>query len=96
VVAVADVFDVLTTRRPYKEPMPLEVARNYLIENKGRQFDPACVEAFLSRWHDVVKIAARQRATPFQKAEATLVPIIKRVAESCPAKDRSPENAPTA
>ncbi|MGY4485767.1 putative two-component system response regulator [Bradyrhizobium sp. LM3.2] len=50
VVAVADVFDALTTRRPYKEPMPLDVARNYLVENQGRQFDPACVGAFLSRW----------------------------------------------
>lgn len=96
VVAVADVFDALTTRRPYKEPMPLEVARNYLVENKGRQFDPACVEAFLSRWHEVVEIAAGQRATPFQKAEATIVPIIKRVAERCPAEDGSPETVPTA
>ncbi len=73
VVAVADVLDALTTRRPYKEPMPLEVARNYLVENKGRQFDPASVEAFLSRWDEVVEIAAGQRATPFQN-EATLAP----------------------
>lgn len=74
VVAVADVFDALTTRRPYKEPMPLEVARNYLAENAGRQFDPACVEAFLSRWDEVVEIAAGQRTTPFQRTEAPLAP----------------------
>ena len=76
VVAVADVFDALTTRRPYKEPMPIEVARNYLVENMGRQFDPACVEAFLSRWDEVLDIAAGERATPFHKAEAPLAPII--------------------
>lgn len=35
VVAVADVFDALTTRRPYKEPIPLEAARNYLVEHQG-------------------------------------------------------------
>jgi len=76
VVAVADVFDALTTRRPYKEPMPLDVARNYLVENQGRQFDPACVEAFLSRWDEVVAIAVGQRATPYQKTETTLAPNI--------------------
>nr|WP_167406720.1 HD domain-containing phosphohydrolase [Bradyrhizobium forestalis] len=77
VVAVADVFDALTTRRPYKEPMPLEVARAYLAENAGRQFDPACVEAFLSRWDEVVEIAAGQRTTSLQRTEATLVPAME-------------------
>jgi putative two-component system response regulator len=86
VVAVADVFDALTTRRPYKEPMPIEVARSYLVENKGRQFDPACVEAFLSRWGEVVGIAAGERATPFQRAEAPLAPI-----RESPVEGRSPE-----
>src|SRR4051812_19610706 len=84
VVAVADVFDALTTRRPYKEPMPLNVARDYLVENQGRQFDPACVEAFLSRWDEVVEIAAGQQATPYQKTEATLAPIIESAAEGHP------------
>lgn len=87
VVAVADVFDALTTRRPYKEPMPLEVARNYLVENKGRQFDPACVEAFLSRWDVVVEIASGQQATPFLKTEPPLTPYIECGAESRPAED---------
>ncbi|PSO16512.1 HD domain-containing phosphohydrolase [Bradyrhizobium sp. MOS003] len=86
VVAVADVFDALTTRRPYKEPMPIEVARSYLVENKGSQFDPACVEAFLSRWDEVVGIAAGERATPFQKAEAPLAPIMES-----PVEGRAPE-----
>jgi putative two-component system response regulator len=76
VVAVADVFDALTTRRPYKEPMPLDVARDYLVEHQGRQFDPACVEAFLSRWGEVVGIAAGQTATPSQQSEAALAPFI--------------------
>lgn len=91
VVAVADVFDALTTRRPYKEPMPLEVARNYLVENQGRQFDPACVEAFLSRWDEVVEIAAGQQAARFQKAEATPALGMERAVEGRPANDRSPE-----
>ncbi|MGY3395641.1 putative two-component system response regulator [Bradyrhizobium sp. USDA 3311] len=96
VVAVADVFDALTTRRPYKEPMPLEAARNYLVENQGRQFDPACVEAFLSRWNEVMEIAAGQQATPFQKTEATLAPVMERAVEGRPAEDRSPQAVPAA
>ncbi|HLG85530.1 MAG TPA: HD domain-containing phosphohydrolase [Bradyrhizobium sp.] len=60
VVAVADVFDALTTKRPYKEAMPLTVARTYLQEKSAIEFDPACVEAFLSRWDDVVAIANAQ------------------------------------
>jgi putative two-component system response regulator len=62
VVAVADVFDALTTKRPYKEAMPLAAARDYLVEKSGIEFDPACVEAFLSRWRDVAAIATRGRA----------------------------------
>ena len=84
VVAVADVFDALTTRRPYKEPMPLDMARNYLVENRGRQFDPACVEAFLSRWDEVVGIASGQQATPYQKIEAPLAANIEKAEESGP------------
>ena len=84
VVAVADVFDALTTRRPYKEPMPLEVARNYLADNKGRQFDPACVEAFLSRWDEVIQVAAGQRTTPLQRADAPLAPSLESAAEQRP------------
>jgi putative two-component system response regulator len=63
VVAVADVFDALTTKRSYKEAMPLDVARTYLVENKARQFDPACVDAFLSRWDEVTAIATGQVAS---------------------------------
>ena len=94
VVAVADVFDALTTRRPYKEPMPLNVARDYLVENQGRQFDPACVEAFLSRWEEVVEIAAGQQVTPYQKTETMLAPIMESAAEGHPVEDRSVEAIP--
>ena len=86
VVAVADVFDALTTRRPYKEPMALDAARNYLIENAGRQFDPACVEAFLSRWDEVVEIAAGQKTISFQRTEAPLAPVIESAEEIHPAE----------
>jgi putative two-component system response regulator len=69
VVAVADVFDALTTKRPYKEAMPLPAARQYLSDKKGREFDPACVDAFLSRWDEVVAIATGRAAPRSQKSE---------------------------
>jgi putative two-component system response regulator len=70
VVAVADVFDALTTKRPYKEAMPLSAARTYLQDKSNSEFDPACVGAFLSRWDDVVAIANAQAATSRHTAEA--------------------------
>jgi hypothetical protein len=89
VVAVADVFDALTTRRPYKEPMPLEAARNYLVENQRRQFDPACVEAA-----EIVEIATGRREGPFPKSgEASS---IKGAVETGAPQDGSPEVTPAA
>ena len=75
VVAVADVFDALTTRRPYKEPMPLETARHYLEEKKGREFDPTCVDAFLSRWEEVATIARPKNTPAAPQAEITSPPL---------------------
>jgi putative two-component system response regulator len=69
IVTVADVFDALTTRRPYKEPMPVQAAREYLEKQSEREFDPNCVKAFLSRWHDVVRICTTHHATLVPAAE---------------------------
>jgi response regulator RpfG family c-di-GMP phosphodiesterase len=44
--AIVDVFDALTSERPYKRPMPLEEALVCLQEGAGGHFDPAMVEAF--------------------------------------------------
>lgn len=48
IVAVADVFDALTSKRPYKEPWPIEKAVALLRENSGGHFDPTVVEAFVA------------------------------------------------
>lgn len=47
-MALADVYDALTTRRPYKAPWPLEAAAQYVQEHSGTQFDPAVVGAFVA------------------------------------------------
>ena len=46
IAAVADIFDALTTRRPYKEPWSVERAVNLLDEGKGKEFDPVVIEHF--------------------------------------------------
>ena len=59
IVAVADVFDALTSVRPYKDAWTLEKAEAYLRDSSGSHFDPACVDAFFAAWDEVLDIHAR-------------------------------------
>jgi putative two-component system response regulator len=59
IVAVADVFDALTSVRPYKKAWSVEDARQFLIDNRGTHFDPRCVDALLKRWPQVEEIRER-------------------------------------
>lgn len=47
VVTVADVFDAITSNRPYRTALPLDEAREEIARGSGAHFDPAVVEAFL-------------------------------------------------
>jgi PAS domain S-box-containing protein len=62
IAAVADVFDALTSERPYKQAWPLAQAAEHIKQNTGKHFDPACVSAFLKRWKDVVAIHDSKRS----------------------------------
>ena len=46
IFAIADVFDALTSERPYKKPFSLEEAMNILVKDSGSHFDPSLVDAF--------------------------------------------------
>lgn len=48
IMAVADVFDALVSRRSYKEPFSFEKATDIIREESGTHFDPTVVEAFLN------------------------------------------------
>lgn len=61
IVAVADVFDALTSSRPYKKAWSLEAAANFLQEHANSHFDPKCVTAFFYAWEDVLEIHARYK-----------------------------------
>ncbi len=56
VMAVADVFDALTSPRVYKPAFPLEKALAILQEGSGTQFDPKCVEVFMENLDEVKKV----------------------------------------
>ncbi len=58
IVTVADVFDALTSSRPYKRAFSLAESRRIIEEGRGKHFDPRVVDAFFRRWDDVVRIAS--------------------------------------
>jgi putative two-component system response regulator len=59
IVAVADVFDALTSERPYKLAWPFDQAIDFLRQGAGQHFDPVCVEAFLACTPEILAIQAR-------------------------------------
>lgn len=56
IVALADCFDALTSRRPYKDPYPLDVAKEIIIKEKEKSFSSDIVDAFLDSMEDILKI----------------------------------------
>jgi HD-GYP domain-containing protein (c-di-GMP phosphodiesterase class II) len=57
IFAVVDTFDAMTSDRPYRAALGIDVAREEIRAWSGRQFDPAVVEAFLAieaeRWREI-------------------------------------------
>jgi HD-GYP domain-containing protein (c-di-GMP phosphodiesterase class II) len=58
IVAVADTFDAMTSRRVYRNDFSLEYTLNVIRQNKGTQFDPEIVDAFLSLFNEEKKLKA--------------------------------------
>lgn len=56
IIAIADVFDALTMKRPYKEAWPIEKAFETLKEGAGIHFEPALVNLFISIKDEIIKI----------------------------------------
>ena len=56
IVAVADVFDALSSKRPYKDPFPRQKCFDILREGRGTQFDPAVIDAFFDCADEIVEI----------------------------------------
>jgi putative two-component system response regulator len=56
ITAVADVFDALSSKRPYKPAFPLEKCFSILEEGRGKHFDPSVLDAFMTRRDDIIEV----------------------------------------
>lgn len=56
IVAIADVFDALTSKRPYKETWPIEQAIEEIERSSGKHFDPALIPAFRQALPEMAKV----------------------------------------
>ena len=56
ITAVADVFDALTSTRPYKKAWPIQEAVDLLEKESGRHFDPQLIPVFLDNMDEVIRI----------------------------------------
>ncbi len=56
ITAVADVFDALSTKRPYKAAFPLDKCFSIMQEGRGSHFDPDILNAFIARRDEVVAV----------------------------------------
>ena len=61
IMAVADVFDALTSKRVYKDAMPFDKAMDIIKEEAGSHFDPKCVEVFVLASDDVREIMKKYK-----------------------------------
>jgi two-component system, response regulator RpfG len=56
IVAVADVFDALTSVRPYKKAWSIQEALNYLSSERSKHFDPDCIDAFHAQFEKILRV----------------------------------------
>lgn len=75
IFAIADVFDALCSRRPYKEPVPLEQALASLRADAGRHFDPHLVQVFDQQAATVYRTLT---ATDEEQLQALLTRMVRK------------------
>jgi response regulator RpfG family c-di-GMP phosphodiesterase len=61
IVAIADVYDALRSKRPYKEPWEHEKAIQEIKKNSNSHFDPELVKIFLENEKEILKIANKYK-----------------------------------
>lgn len=84
IVALADVFDALTSKRPYKEAYPVDRSNAIIDAERGKHFDPAVVDAFFAIQEKILEI----RETYLDQKESPLtclqgMPGDERQADGC-------------
>lgn len=61
IMAIADVYDALTSKRVYKESFDFEIAEKIIVNEKGNHFDPLLVEIFMELKEEFKEIAIREK-----------------------------------
>lgn len=64
IVAVADVYDALTSKRPYKDAFPNDKAKTIIVEGARTQFDTVVVDAFLACYQEIEAMQAKHVDSP--------------------------------
>jgi len=82
IFAITDVFDALTSRRPYKEPLPFDETMQILDSGRGSHFDAALLDAFCAIARDLYNIFSGQDdQKPKEQLEAMIDEYFKRNAD---------------
>lgn len=74
ICAVADVFDALTSSRPYKKAWSVEKATEWIISESGKYFDPAVVSAFETAMPEILRIRELYRDDIIDPKKAISLP----------------------
>jgi hemerythrin-like metal-binding protein len=81
ICSIADVFDALTSTRPYKEPWSPKEAYAWIIGQSGTHFDPAVVKAFEKSFPEILRIRELYRDDIIDPKQVLKLPPLKRSAE---------------
>ncbi len=55
-MAAADVFDALSSKRPYKPAIPINSCFEMLTQNSGQHFDPQVIDAFMRAKEQIIQV----------------------------------------
>ncbi len=69
ICALVDVFDALSTKRPYKEPWPLEEVLAFIKQGSGSHFDPELVDALMDSLPEILEIKALYADTDWDASD---------------------------
>ena len=72
IVAVADVFDAISSDRPYKSAFPTKKCFEIIEEGRGAHFDPSIVDAFFAGKEDIIRAQMHFMDTPMQTRQLTV------------------------
>lgn len=72
IVAVADVFDALSSSRPYKDAFSIEKCLQILIDGRGTHFDPRVLDAFLARKEEAIEVRENYAGASSESVEFAL------------------------